>query len=124
MSEEFSSSPKRCGKLFARGGGLLIFPQNTPQKQEARHMEDFTTTVRTLTEGLRDLPTDDVARVQHFLAEYLGDARHPVPFGGRERDFERLDTWLANRQAPPYLLLAAPAGRGKSALLLRWCRSE
>jgi hypothetical protein len=85
-------------------------------------MEDFNTTVRTFTEGLRDLPTDDIARVQHFLAEYLGDSRHPVPFGGRERDFERLDAWLADRQAPPYLLLAAPAGRGKSALLLRWCR--
>jgi hypothetical protein len=84
-------------------------------------MEDFNAAVRNFTEGLRDLPTDDVARVQHFLAEYLGDARHPVPFGGRERDFDLLDTWLANRQAPPYLLLAAPAGRGKSALLLRWC---
>lgn len=85
-------------------------------------MDDLNAAVQAFTAGLRDLPTDDVARVQHFLVEYLGDSRHPVPFGGRGGDFERLDAWLADRQAPPYLLLAAPAGRGKSALLLRWCR--
>ncbi|HLI71946.1 MAG TPA: ATP-binding protein [Ktedonobacteraceae bacterium] len=85
-------------------------------------MDDFSVVIQTLTEGLRDLPTDDAARVKHFLTEYLGEPRHPVPFGGRERDFERLDDWLAGRQATPYALLAAPAGRGKSALLLRWCQ--
>lgn len=86
-------------------------------------MDNFNTTVNALTEGLRELPTDFAARVKNFLAEYLGDARHPVPFGGRARDFEQLDAWLTDLQAPPYLLLAAPAGRGKSALLLRWCQS-
>src|SRR5258707_5871792 len=85
-------------------------------------MENFNTTVETLTEGLRELPTDDVARVRHFLAEYLGNTRHPVPFGGRARDFERLTHWLTEDGGPPYALLAAPAGRGKSALLLRWCQ--
>lgn len=84
-------------------------------------MDNFNSTRSLLTEGLRDLPTDDIERVRHFLAEYLGDTNHPVPFGGRAQDFERLDNWLMEREGPPYALLAAPAGRGKSALLLRWC---
>ncbi len=83
---------------------------------------DFNTVVTTLTEGLRELPTDYAARVKNFLAEYLGSPRHPVPFGGRSEEFEYLDGWLADQEAPSYLLLAAPAGRGKSALLLRWCQ--
>ena len=45
------------------------------------------TLVNIFTEGLRDLPTDYATRVKHFLAEYLGGPRHPVPFGGRARDF-------------------------------------
>jgi hypothetical protein len=44
----------------------------------------------------------------------------PVPFGGRQEDMALLDSWLDNPKMPPYLLLAAPAGRGKSALLTRW----
>ncbi len=83
---------------------------------------NFQTVVNTFTQGLRDLPTDYAARVKNFLTEYLGTSRHPVPFGGRVKDFEHLDTWLTDTQATPYLLLAAPAGRGKSALLLRWCQ--
>ena len=83
---------------------------------------DFNTVANTFTQGLRDLPTDYAARVKNFLAEYLGNPQHPVPFGGRIKDFEHLDDWLADTHASPYLLLAAPAGRGKSALLLRWCQ--
>ncbi|GLV61112.1 hypothetical protein KDH_79290 [Dictyobacter sp. S3.2.2.5] len=77
--------------------------------------------INTFTQGLRALPTDAVTRVKNFLVEYLGKPAQPVPFGGRERDFQQLDGWLADELAAPYLLLAAPAGRGKSALLLRWC---
>ncbi|HEX3641545.1 MAG TPA: ATP-binding protein, partial [Ktedonobacteraceae bacterium] len=83
---------------------------------------DFQTIVNAFTQGLRELPTDYAARVKNFLAEYLGNLEHPVPFGGRTKDFERLDDWLTDTQAPPNLLLAAPAGRGKSALLVHWCR--
>lgn len=85
-------------------------------------MDDFSMLISTLTAGLRELPTDDATRIKHFLAEYLGQRDHPVPFGGRGKDFAHLDAWLADQQAPPYMLLAAPAGRGKSALLLRWCQ--
>ncbi|GHO88513.1 ATP-binding protein [Dictyobacter formicarum] len=78
--------------------------------------------INTFTQGLRALPTDAVTRVKNFLVEYLGKPEQPVPFGGRERDFRQLDDWLEDALEPPYLLLAAPAGRGKSALLLRWCQ--
>jgi hypothetical protein len=83
---------------------------------------DFNTIANKFTQGLRELPTDYVTRVRNFLAEYLGSARHPVPFGGRTKEFAALDSWLTDTQAAPYLLLTAPAGRGKSALLLRWCQ--
>ena len=43
-----------------------------------------------------------------------------MPFGGRDADIIFLDSWLNNNQEAPYLLLVAPAGRGKSALLIHW----
>ena len=73
-----------------------------------------------LVTGITRLPTDYASRIQNFLTEYLGTPEQPVPFGGRDADLARLDTWLADPHAPPYLLLTAPAGRGKSALLVRW----
>ena len=92
------------------------------EEYQIREQSDFHTVVNTFTQGLRELPTDYVTRVKSFLAEYLGSPQHPVPFGGRAKDFEHLDNWLNNSQTSPYLLLAAPAGRGKSALLVRWCQ--
>ena len=73
-----------------------------------------------LVTGITRLPTDYASRIRNFLTEYLSTPEQPVPFGGRDADLDRLDTWLADSHAPPYLLLAAPAGRGKSALLVRW----
>jgi hypothetical protein len=70
--------------------------------------------------GIAALPTDYAARIQNFLTEYLGTPERPVPFGGRDADLAHLDAWLDDPHAAPYLLLAAPAGRGKSALLVRW----
>jgi uncharacterized protein YeeX (DUF496 family) len=92
------------------------------EEYRVREKSDFHTVVNTFTQGLRELPTDYVTRVKSFLAEYLGSPQHPVPFGGRSKDFAYLDNWLTDSQASPYLLLAAPAGRGKSALLVRWCQ--
>jgi hypothetical protein len=70
--------------------------------------------------GIAALPTDYAANIQNFLTEYLGTPERPVPFGGRDSDLAGLDAWLDNPHAAPYLLLAASAGRGKSALLVRW----
>ena len=61
------------------------------------------------------LATDYEVRLANFLVEYLGSAERPVPFGGRATDLERLEDWLTNPSASPYMLLTAPAGGGKSA---------
>ena len=78
--------------------------------------------ITSLSEGLKSPNTDYSTPVNNFLVEYLGTAQAPVPFGGREADLTTLDLWLDDPAAPPYLLLSAPAGRGKSALLARWNR--
>jgi hypothetical protein len=79
-------------------------------------------TVAQLLAGIRDLPTDYAARIENFLNEYIGTAEQPVPFGGRADVFEELDAWLDRDPAHPYLLIAAEAGRGKTAALVHWTR--
>ncbi|MCP4544320.1 MAG: ATP-binding protein [Chloroflexi bacterium] len=81
---------------------------------------DHNVVIQQLTTGVRSLPTDYATRIRNFITEYLGTPEQPVPFGGREADLARLDEWLEDAEVAPYLLLAAPAGRGKSALLVRW----
>lgn len=71
-----------------------------------------------ITQGIGDLPTTYEGAVKNFLSYYLGSDAAPAPFGGRDDDLQRLDDWLNDRT--PYALLAAPAGRGKSALLVHW----
>jgi len=73
-----------------------------------------------LVQGMADLPTHYDGPVRNFLSYYLGSETAPAPFGGRDADLARLDRWLVDSQAARYLLLAAPAGRGKSALLAHW----
>lgn len=72
------------------------------------------------TGGLGRLPIDYSARIEEFLLEYLGSRRKQVPFGGRATQLAALDDWLQDRCAPPYYLMTAEAGRGKSALVCRW----
>ena len=59
-------------------------------------------------------------RVRRFVEEYVGSPEAMVPFGGRAADLAMLDSWLDDEAGAPYCLLVAPAGRGKSALLVRW----
>lgn len=80
------------------------------------------TVIQTFVEGIATLPTDYSSRVEAFLTEYLGTPDSPVPFGGREAELAWLSDWLRDPSAPRYLFLAAPAGRGKSALLAQWSR--
>jgi hypothetical protein len=61
-----------------------------------------------------------VGKVEEFLEYYSGTEGGPVPFGGRQAELDRLDAWLDDAHAPPRFLLSGPAGRGKSALLVRW----
>ncbi|MCA9975972.1 MAG: NACHT domain-containing protein, partial [Anaerolineales bacterium] len=59
------------------------------------------------------------AAIESFFIYYLGKEKEPVPFGGRNQELAQLDNWLA-QESTQHLLLVAPAGRGKSALLARW----
>ena len=77
-------------------------------------------TINQIVQGLGDLPTRYDGPVRNFFEYYLGTPDRPAPFGGREADLTALDQWLDDANAPRYLLLAAPAGRGKSALLAHW----
>lgn len=58
--------------------------------------------------------------IDNFLAHYLGNPQAPEPFGGRGEVLRQLRAWFDDPRSAPYLLLLAPAGRGKSALLVRW----
>lgn len=64
-------------------------------------------------------PLSVATAMRAFLKYYLGDEACPAPFGGREATIAMLDHWLAEPQ-PACLLLTAPAGRGKSAVLAQW----
>ncbi|MFC1465135.1 MAG: hypothetical protein ACFLMY_09825 [Candidatus Brachytrichaceae bacterium NZ_4S206] len=75
--------------------------------------------IQIVTEPVRRLRRDYAVSIENFLRQYLGDAQHRVPFGGRDAALRDLDAWLASPDQP-YALLTAPAGRGKSALLVRW----
>lgn len=68
----------------------------------------------------RNAPSEFRAGVEHFLASYLGTSSQRVAFGGRETMLARLDRWLDDPAAAARLLLHAPGGRGKSALVVQW----
>lgn len=91
-------------------------------KPQGTTIGDYNLVIQQFLTGINTLSTDYAARIQNFFIEYLGTPQHPVPFGGREKAFAQLNTWLADLSTPPYLLTTAPAGRGKSALLVRWSR--
>jgi hypothetical protein len=76
--------------------------------------------ITNIIQGYGELLTRYDTNVKNFLEYYLGTDDQPVPFGGREKDLQALDDWFFNKHAPHYALIAAPAGRGKSALLCQW----
>ncbi|WP_253194480.1 hypothetical protein [Streptomyces sp. MP131-18] len=78
--------------------------------------------VSPLLAGLMGMSAGYAGRIENFLVEYLGREGAPVPFGGRDPQMNELTAWLADPQAAPYALVAAEAGRGKSALLVRWAQ--
>ncbi|WP_405643859.1 trypsin-like peptidase domain-containing protein [Streptomyces sp. NBC_00019] len=72
--------------------------------------------------GLSALGASYAGRIENFLAEYLGRDGAAVPFGGRDPQLRELSAWLGDPQAHSYALIVAEAGRGKSALLVRWAQ--
>lgn len=59
-------------------------------------------------------------RIQNFIDEYIGTSTNPVPFGGRRDVLNNLTQWAKFETNSQRLLMVANAGRGKSALLVRW----
>jgi len=79
--------------------------------------------IEQLVVGVARLSTDYAARIRNFMTAYLGTPERPVPFGGRDDALAELDRWLDD-PAVPYLLLTAPAGRGKSEIGRASCRER
>jgi hypothetical protein len=108
----------------------LFTPQNLIQTQGgAAFVGTFDVTgdlvgrdkiVNVIVQGFGDLPIRYDGAVRNFLNYYVGTNVKPTPFGGRATDLKCLDKWLFDIHAPHYAFLAAPAGRGKSALLAHW----
>jgi len=59
-------------------------------------------------------------KIEKFVEYYLGTRDRPVPFGGRQEVLGELSQWLSDQTGPRHLLATAPAGRGKTALLVNW----
>ena len=100
-----------------------------PQKQQAeifgkyRRLAFFRNTNYEPDPSKRQDAIGLIGRIRRFEAEYLVGKDGPVPFGGRQAYLDSLDRWLDTDSAAPRLLITAPAGRGKSALLVAWIES-
>src|SRR5262245_61398496 len=70
--------------------------------------------------GLEAAPATFRATIKGFIKAYLGSEDRPVPFGGRDAEIRELNEWLNDENAPRNLLIASPAGRGKTSLLVHW----
>ncbi len=73
--------------------------------------------------NLGGIPASHRRRIQNFIDHYLGSPEEPVPFGGRDPELQELSQWLDNADVAPRILLTAPAGRGKTALLVNWLQT-
>jgi hypothetical protein len=74
--------------------------------------------------GALSVASTFAGKIEAFLEEYLVTDRGTgaVPFAGRTDVMDRLDRWLDSSNAPARFVLTAPAGRGKSALLVQWMK--
>jgi hypothetical protein len=70
--------------------------------------------------GLGGKASTYASLIAKFVHNYTGDEETPRAFAGRDRELAALNAWLADASAEPNLLLTAPAGRGKSMLLVQW----
>jgi hypothetical protein len=61
----------------------------------------------------------DLDNYKVYIQDFYKDYKYLL-FVGRKEVIDTLNDWLNDPAAPSYLLLVAPAGRGKSALLARW----
>jgi hypothetical protein len=59
-------------------------------------------------------------RTSEIFTEYIESESGQVPFGGRNAELQRLNSWLDDERAAPRMLITSPTGWGKSALVVRW----
>jgi hypothetical protein len=72
--------------------------------------------------GVVGIPESQAADVQAFVDLYLEPADRVAPFGGRDAILQDLTEWLFDEQSSRNAFICAPAGMGKSALIVRWLR--
>ena len=60
------------------------------------------------------------SQIVDFIQRYSEISPTGIPFIGRTAELKLLQNWLEEDDDHPYHLILAPAGRGKSALLVRW----
>jgi hypothetical protein len=109
-------------QLVGREAGVAAFPSAASEAAQSWQLT-LTARARIIKESLaflvgkrRGLPS--AAVIENFIAYYCGGDR-PKLFGGRRRQLDELSSWLDD-PSTPYALVAAPAGRGKSTLLVHW----
>jgi hypothetical protein len=107
------------GKAFAIPATTIQSVINTTSNRQRIEVRSSRRDFDYLTRGMERLPDDPMSGVELFLREYLGTPKTVVPFGGRSCELQSLDDWLKEPEQP-FGIIAAPAGRGKSALLSRW----
>ena len=73
-----------------------------------------------VTLGLASKASSYAELIRRFIRFYGGTLGHCRPFAGRQAEIGRLNAWLADLGDAPNMLLTAPAGRGKSMLLVQW----
>jgi hypothetical protein len=96
------------------GGGLVYATPMTSATQWAEISDAFAETIRVR------LPSE--IPIMNFVDRYLGGRGEDVAFGGRDDELRKLSDWLDAPSGPRLMLVTGPAGRGKSALLVRWVR--
>jgi nucleoside phosphorylase/uncharacterized tellurite resistance protein B-like protein len=131
--DEFKDDRYRSFAARAAAECLLSFLRQSVDLLPSEHIEEsvqahtaFASEQSSAHYGSASPPRSSVglfSRIARFEDEYLKSDRSPVPFGGRREELARLDRWLSDAQADPRLLITSPAGRGKSALIVRWIKS-
>lgn len=112
----------RCGKFLEQ---LETAMRDQPVLWPIFDRRDQRSLTRAAEQLARSVPGDAPqyrGAIRQFVEIYLGTDTAPEPFGGRDADFLALNNWLADRQAQDRMLVTAPAGRGKTALLVRWTK--
>ncbi|MCB8980655.1 MAG: ATP-binding protein [Ardenticatenaceae bacterium] len=117
---ESLSSPGSQVIVSAQGEGAVAVGPRGIYVEGDVYGSVYTGDINYYIEDARSYFPDFTTAVKNFLYNYLGDEANPIPFGGRDEALAQLEQWRMQADAPPRLLLTAPAGRGKSALLVRW----